>query len=1495
MSQRVNSTSTASFTADTAILQLDGYSKFSYWRTANVIMPSLQQALLQPLRDLLPQLHAVHMATDFILGHQQPLTQSQQQRMLQILPAASARTQAALSVVDELLSTNTESGPQDTLDLQTASVQAASRQQTSAIKPPCVLLWVVPRLGTISAWSSKASDILHRCALPASWRLESAQLYALSGVSTQDLDPVRAQVLAQLHDPLTQSVLTTADALSTVFYSAALRSQRSIPFVVQGKAALQAANLRLGLALSAAELTYLQQLYTTLQRDPTDTELMMFAQVNSEHCRHKIFNSKWQIDGQLKPHTLFQMIRHTHRQNPRQAYVAYDDNAAVLKRAVTPALEPEIAVLQRHTVSAAYQYHSLQQPWVLKVETHNHPTAIAPFAGAATGSGGEIRDEAAVGRGGRSKAGMAGYMVSHLHLPQYQAAWEQADDLQAPHLASALQIMLQAPLGAAAFNNEFGRPQLCGFFRSFYAAPSTLSAASAGTTSSPTAWGYVKPIMIAGGIGSVDYAHIKKRPLQAGQYLVVLGGEAMAIGLGGGAASSRTSDSGAVALDFASVQRANPEMQRRAQEVIDACCAAGDANPIQSIHDVGAGGLCNAMPELVDADALGAIFDLQYVPSLESAMSPLEIWCNEAQERYVLAIDRQDWPGLQALAARERCPCAVIGEVRLKPHLQVRSTHHQQASVVDLAMTDLLGKIPLPVRCDQSLLRSQMVAANPVTSDAGIADAVTIDGGSYGVYSWPSWDVLADRILSFPAVASKRFLISIADRTVGGLTAREQMVGPWQVPVADVAVTAAGFQAVHGEAMAVGERAPLSIYNPAAQARMAVAEALTNVAAADIEALSSVVLSANWMADAAEAGQGAALYAAVEALGMDFCPALGISIPVGKDSLSMRSQWVPATAKTAAQAGAKVVAEAGGAPEQIKVSSENINHQLNDEAAVAVQPGIEHKRAERHQVSAPLTTVITAAAPVRDIGRTLTPQLDTADATATLWLIDLAAGQQRLAGSVLWQVAATEAMQQAAQSGCLVHPVACNTSDSLAGDAAREKVPDCDAPARMRAFFALMQQAHTQQLLLAYHDRSDGGLLATLSEMMFASHCGLAIDITALGEDAVRVLCHEELGAVVQVAGKHEAAWLAAVEQHGLSAQLHALGAVQHSFALTVTRAKKVMLERSYQQLRAAWEQPAYAIAQLRDNPQCAAQEHARNLEPNHHGLAHHLSFDPKQSPATPYINTGAKPRMAICREQGVNGYREMAAAFMQAGFACYDVHMSDLQQGRMNLLDFDGAVFCGGFSYGDVLGAGRGWAQSILQHAVLSDQFAEFFHCAKRFALGVCNGCQMLAHLRSLIPGAESWPYFLKNESLQFEARLVSVKINPSPSILLAGMEQSILPVVVAHGEGKISTSAASQAASSLDAPLLKDLQQTQQQFAMQACMQYVDDQSQVTMTYPDNPNGSYQGATAFCNTDGRITLMMPHPERVFRLEQFAWHPAAWQGASPWQRLFDNARAWLG
>ena len=1226
--------------------------------------------------------------------------------------------------------------------------------------------FVAPRLGTVSPWASKAGELLRGAELPVKRVERGTRL----DIENWPEDPAQAAALERLlHDPMTQSLLSSRDDAAALFRAPGRTALERVPL-----AQLEEANARLGLALAEDEIDYLREQFGQLGRDPSDVELMMFAQANSEHCRHKIFNASWTVDGEDKPMSLFRMIRNTHAATPEHTLSAYSDNAAVVAgfegRRFRP--DPQTAEYRAEPVA--------ETAFCIKVETHNHPTAISPYAGAATGGGGEIRDEGATGRGGRPKAGLAGFTVSHLRIPGLAQPWEQPRALN-PRMAPALEIMLDGPIGAAAFNNEFGRPNLTGYFRSFEL-----------PVDEGFAWAYDKPIMLAGGLGAIDRGQVEKKKLAPGDLVIVLGGPAMLIGLGGGAASSVAGGTSDEAVDFASVQRDNPEMERRCQEVIDRCVALGDDNPVLSIHDVGAGGLSNAIPELLHDCGVGGVIDLDKVPSDDPSLSPMQLWCNESQERYVLGIRPERLDEFAALCERERCPFAVVGTATAQEHLlvgygvradaggsQPRAAAPDGGHPIHMPMDVLFGKPP----------KMHRDAARPAPGRFTALNTRVIDLHEAGL-----------RVLAHPTVASKSFLVTIGDRTVGGLTARDQMVGPWQLPVADCAITVAGFDGNAGEAMALGERTPLALIDAQAAARMAVGEAITNLLAAPVESLERIKLSANWMAAAGHEGEDARLYDAVKAVGMELCPALELSIPVGKDSLSMQAQW-----------------QDGGRP-QASVS--------------------------------PVSPVVTAFAPVRDVTAQLTPLLSPRTDTE-LWLIGLGGGRQRLGGSVLSQ------------------------SHGAFGGAC----PDLDDPQRLRALFELVCEAREAGLLLAYHDRSDGGAFATLCEMAFCSRRGLDIDLDGWGEDrsedVFRTLFNEELGAVVQIADEHRADFADLLARHGLIEYAQRIARPTVASAIRVLDDDEVLVEWTWEALFDAWWSVSHAMQRLRDNPESADAEREARRQFDAPGLRPKLTFDPAGGQA-PAVTGAARPRVAILREQGVNGQVEMAAGFDQAGFAAVDVHMSDLLAGRVTLDGFKGVVACGGFSYGDVLGAGRGWATSILEHDELRGAFEAFFHRQDTFSLGVCNGCQMMAQLRAIIPGAAHWPSFLRNRSEQFEARLAMLEVVGSPSVFLEGMAGSRIPVVVSHGEGRAEFASEADRAGATVA------------------LRYVAGDGGPALAYPDDPNGSIDAIAGLCSADGRATILMPHPERTLRTLNFSWHPADWPDQSPWMRIFHNARRWV-
>ncbi|CAI1026953.1 phosphoribosylformylglycinamidine synthase [Serratia entomophila] len=1224
------------------------------------------------------------------------------------------------------------------------------------------LLLVTPRPGTISPWSSKASDIAHNCGLKQVVRLERGLAFYVKAPALTESQ--WQQLAALLHDRMMETVFSELQQAEQLFAHHQPAPYQAVDVLGEGRSALEQANVRLGLALAQDEIDYLLNAFTGLGRNPTDIELYMFAQANSEHCRHKIFNADWIIDGEQQPKSLFKMIKNTFEQTPDYVLSAYKDNAAVMEGS-------QVGRFFAAPGNGKYDYHQEDAHILMKVETHNHPTAISPWPGAATGSGGEIRDEGATGRGAKPKAGLVGFSVSNLRIPGFEQPWEQ-DFGKPDRIVTALDIMTEGPLGGAAFNNEFGRPALVGYFRTYEEQVNSHNGVELR--------GYHKPIMLAGGIGNIRADHVQKGEITVGAKLVVLGGPAMNIGLGGGAASSMASGQSDADLDFASVQRDNPEMERRCQEVIDRCWQLGEQNPILFIHDVGAGGLSNAMPELVSDGGRGGRFELRDILNDEPGMSPLEVWCNESQERYVMAIAPAQMAQFDEICRRERAPYAVIGEATEERHLTLNDRHFDNQPI-DMPLDVLLGKTPKMTR-DVTSLQAQ---GQPVQR-AGItlADAVK-------------------RVLHLPAVAEKTFLITIGDRSVTGMVARDQMVGPWQIPVADCAVTTASLDSYYGEAMSIGERAPVALLDFAASGRLAVGEALTNLAATEIGELKRVKLSANWMAAAGHPGEDAGLYAAVKAVGEELCPALGITIPVGKDSMSMKTRW---------------------------------------------QEGNEQR-----EMTSPLSLVITAFARVEDVRHTVTPQLRTDKGDTALLLIDLGNGHNALGATALAQV-----YRQLGDKPADVRNV-----EQLAG------------------FFNAMQQLVADRALLAYHDRSDGGLLVTLAEMAFAGHCGVNVDIRGLGDDALAALFNEELGAVIQVTADQLERVRQVFAQHGLSDNVHHIGSAQAGDRFVISQNGKALYGESRNTLRTWWAETTWQMQRLRDNPECADQEHKAKQDEQDPGLNVKLSFAPQEDIAAPYIATGARPKVAVLREQGVNSHVEMAAAFHRAGFDAVDVHMSDLLEGRRDLQGFQTLVACGGFSYGDVLGAGEGWAKSILFNERVRDEFASFFHRPQTLALGVCNGCQMMSNLRELIPGAEHWPRFVRNLSDRFEARFSLVEVAASPSLFMQGMAGSRMPIAVSHGEGHVEVRDAAHLAALESNGLV--------------ALRFVNHAGQVTESYPANPNGSPNGITAVTSASGRATVMMPHPERVFRTVSNSWHPEEWGEDSPWMRMFRNARKQLG
>ena len=1219
--------------------------------------------------------------------------------------------------------------------------------------------WIVsPRVGTISPWSSKATDIAHNCGLTMISRIERAVSYKLKltgeGAESAELHELIQPLLC---DRMVETVFTEQDQLGQLFEQSEPLPLQTVNLLADGRDALVLANNDLGLALADDEIDYLLESFIGLNRNPTDVELMMFAQANSEHCRHKIFNASWTIDGVDQTESLFGMIKNTYRSTEGKGVLsAYSDNAAVLEGNVAERFFP---------AADSQQYSFIEEPvhYLLKVETHNHPTAIAPFPGASTGSGGEIRDEGATGAGAKPKAGLTGFSVSNLNIPGFEQPWEVAYG-KPGRIVDALDIMTEGPLGGAAFNNEFGRPNLNGYFRTY-----EQSIACSGGTE---VRGYHKPIMLAGGIGNVRSEHVIKQDITAGACLIVLGGPAMLIGLGGGAASSMASGQSSESLDFASVQRENPEMEHRCQEVIDRCWQLGKQNPIAFIHDVGAGGLSNALPELVKDGGVGGAFSLRDVPCDEKGMSPLAIWCNESQERYVIAVNPEDLSTFDAICKRERAPYAVVGNAVADEHLSLNDSHFNN-SPVDLPMSVLFGKPPKMHR-DVASIAPPSVALN--FADVALEQAL-------------------ERVLRLPTVASKSFLITIGDRSVGGMVYRDQMVGPWQVPVADAAITLNSYTGYTGEALAIGERTPIALLDAAASARMAVAECITNIASAPIDSISELKLSANWMAAAGCEGEDARLYEAVKAVGMELCPALGIAIPVGKDSMSMSTRW---------------------------------------------RDGDEDK-----EVTSPLSLIVTAAARISDVRKSVTPQLQNSLEPTVLLLVDISSGQQRLGGSALAQV-----------------------YNQLGSE-----VVDADSANALAGFFAATQSLLQQQKILAYHDRSDGGLMVTVLEMAFAGKLGIDLDFA--GSSVLSWAFNEELGAVLQVKESDLELIIEAYHAQGISS-VSVIGKPNAVNQVRVTSGSDLLLDKPLCELHGIWHETSYAIQSRRDNAGCAQAEFDALRNGTDEGLFAKLSFDSNHDIAAPFINTASRPRVAVLREQGVNGQYEMAAAFDRAGFEAHDIHMSDILAGRTTLESFAGLAACGGFSYGDVLGAGEGWAKTILFNTIAQDQFAAFFNRTDTFSLGVCNGCQMLSNLKDLIPGSSHWPRFVRNESEQFEARLVMVEVQPTASVFLDGMAGSQIPIVVSHGEGRAELNATDLAA----------LQSTNK-----VALNYIDHSGAPTQRYPLNPNGSPAGIAGVSSDDGRVTIMMPHPERTFRTAQHSWAPDSWGEDSAWMRMFRNAR----
>ena len=1224
------------------------------------------------------------------------------------------------------------------------------------------LFLVTPRAGTISPWSSKATDIAHNCGLTQIHRIERGIAYYV--VTSSPLTQPQQDKFAELiHDRMMETVLTSFDQAEQLFKVDEPAPVTVVDLLGQGRQALERANLKLGLALASDEIEYLVENFQKLNRNPTDVELYMFAQANSEHCRHKIFNADWIIDGVKQPKSLFKMIKNTFENTPDYVSSAYKDNAAVMDGSKVGRFFADYG-------NRTYSYHQEYADILMKVETHNHPTAISPWPGAATGSGGEIRDEGATGKGAKPKAGLVGFSVSNLRIPNFEQPWEQ-DFGKPDRIVSAFDIMMDGPLGGAAFNNEFGRPALLGYFRTYEEKVNSFNGEEVR--------GYHKPIMLAGGLGNICREHIQKEEFPIGSKLIVLGGPAMNIGLGGGAASSMTSGQSHADLDFASVQRDNAEMERRCQEVIDRCWQLGDGNPILFIHDVGAGGLSNAMPELVSDGGCGGQFELRKILNDEPGMSPLEIWCNESQERYVLAIDPESLELFDKICKRERAPYAVIGEATVNKAVVLHDEHFNN-NPIDLPLDVLLGKPPKMLREVKS---QQAHGDNFSTDDINLYDAVK-------------------RVLHLPTIAEKTFLITIGDRSVTGMVARDQMVGPWQVPVADCAVTTASLDSYYGEAMSIGERAPVALLDFAASAKLAVGEAITNIAATNIGDIKRIKLSANWMAAAGHPGEDAGLYEAVKAIGEELCPALGLAIPVGKDSMSMKTTW--------------------------------------------------QQDGEQKTVTSPLSLVISAFARVEDVRKTVTPQLCT-DQDNLLLFIDLSKGHQALGATALAQVYRHLGKRTA----------------------------DVHDAYELAAFYQAIQTLIAENMLIAYHDRSDGGLFVTLAEMAFAGHCGIDVDIYTLGSDVIASLFNEELGAVIQIHRKDLDKVIECFKQFGLLHVIHTLGKAETGQQFIIRNNAAVVYSESRLTLRVWWAETTWQMQRLRDNPVCADQEHQAKQNEEDPGLNVRLTFDPTQDIAAPYIAKGVKPKVAILREQGVNSHVEMAAAFDRAGFESIDVHMTDLLSGQVTLDQFNTLVACGGFSYGDVLGAGEGWAKSILFNEKVRHEFEQFFHRNDTLSLGVCNGCQMMSNLKELIPGADLWPRFVRNLSERFEGRFSLVQIQSSPSLLFTDMAGSHMPIAVSHGEGRVE--------------VRDDVHLSNLEASGLITVRYINHFGDVTQQYPANPNGSPNGITAVTSSDGRATIMMPHPERVFRTVTNSWHPDNWGEDSPWMRIFRNARKQLG
>ncbi len=1297
-------------------------------RGKSALSPFRIEKLLHKLRALVPAINAVTSQYIHFIESDNPVTPEQQTTLERILMYGAHS--------DELSLTGTE-------------------------------ILVVPRIGTISPWASKATDIAHNCGLHNISRIERGILYVIDIPDNLQLSELHKDELAQeLHDRMIETCFFELQQAEVLFEQHHPNGLSYVHILEKGRSALVDANIELGLALAEDEIDYLVDNFTQLKRNPTDVELMMFAQANSEHCRHKIFNADWTIDGVPQDKSLFSMIRNTYHQNSEGILSAYSDNCAVMEGFNIKRFYPKSETLE-------YAYSQEDSHILMKVETHNHPTAISPWPGAATGSGGEIRDEGATGQGSKPKAGLSGYSVSNLKIQNAMQPWEH-DYGKPDRIVSALDIMLDAPIGAAAFNNEFGRPNICGYFRTFEEKIKTENGTEVR--------GYHKPIMLAGGVGNIKSEHVLKGEIPVGAKIVLLGGPAMLIGLGGGAASSMNSGSSCENLDFASVQRGNPEMERRCQEVIDRCWQLGKNNPILSIHDVGAGGISNALPELVNDAGRGAVFELRKVPNDEHGMSPMEIWCNESQERYVMAISPENMEQFEQICRRERAPYAILGKATKEQRLILNDQHFGNKPI-DMSLEILLGKPPKMSRDVVHVKNNQ----DPFdTHNIDLAEA-------------------ADRVLHLPTVADKSFLITIGDRSVTGLVVQEQMVGPWQVPVADAAVTCSGFQDITGEAMSIGERTPIALLDQAASARMAIGEALTNIASTRIDKLSDIVFSANWMAPAGHSGEDAGLYDAVKTVGMEICPELGITIPVGKDSMSMKSVW-------------------------------------ND-------------KGEDKSVTAPLSLIVSAFARVQDVRATLTPQIKMDQGETELILIDLGRGRHRMGGSALAQVY------------------------RQVGDTA----PDLDDTDTFKSFFTVIQELNINGKLLAYHDRSDGGLFTSLLEMAFAGHCGLKIELNNIcvnQDEIVPALFNEELGAVIQIRKSDHDAIFSYIKEMNMESMTHVIAYPVQSDIIDFNFNHSIVLSNSRTQYHRAWSETSYQIQKLRDNPKSAQAEFDGILHTGNPGLHIEVGFDVNEDITAPYINTGAKPTMAILREQGVNGQVEMAAAFEKAGFSTRDVHMSDILDGGLSLDAFKGIVACGGFSYGDVLGAGEGWAKSILFNERAREQFENFFTRQDTFGLGICNGCQMMSNLHELIPGTSHWPHFVKNESEQFEARTVMVEVLPTPSLFFTGMEGSKIPIAVAHGEGRAEFQLGGSAKQAVDSGLVT--------------LRYVSNDGLPTEKYPLNPNGSPEGVTGLCSEDGRFTIMMPHPERVFRSVQNTWISEHKGEDAPWMRMFRNARKWI-